>query len=403
MMLSRSRSSLAVLVVGLAAPALAQTDFSFMFEPPEPRWTISVGVRHHGGGSGVNFSGLGNIPVSPASLAEGRFYDNGFVNRDAPRLNEVDENGNQTSPLGGRYQIFSAPAEDGSTVLVGDFRSYTPEYTRNWNYSHGNQVTGDGRIGFDLYGASSGLGTAAAKSDASQGFDLALSHRLGKRSRNFEWGVTAGFGLSQLKADARGTVTADLRRLTDYYRVLGDTIPTAPYSAPSFSDIRNVDGDVISPGGFEETILLTENPVEQFDVLLAGGALIDGRWQIKGAYYLGRLGPHMRWYFNERLAFSLSAGLAVAYIGTTFSSEESLTPPEGNNPISIAQEEDNDKVVTGFYFTGNAEYWLRDNTGFYLGASYESLGKFNQTLNGRSAMIDVGEGSTVRTGIMLRF
>jgi len=191
--------------------------------------------------------------------------------------------------------------------------------------------------------------------------------------------------------------------LTDYYRVLGDTIPTAPYGAPSFSDITTVDGDVISPGGFEETILLTDNPVERLDVLLPGGALIDGRWQIKGAYYLGRLGPHMRWHFNERLAFSLSAGLAVAYIGTTFSSEESLTPPEGNNPISITEEEDNDKVVTGFYFTGNAEYWLRANTGFYLGASYESLGKFNQTLNGRSAMIDVGEGSTVRTGIMLRF
>jgi hypothetical protein len=399
----RTRTRLAWLLAALASPALAQTDFSFMFEPPEPRWTVSVGTRYHGGGAGVDFSGLGNIPLRAADLTTGRFYDNGFVNLDQARLNEIDADGNQTSTPGGRYQIFSAPAEDGSTVLVGDFVSYTAGYTRNWNYGNASQVTSDGRIGMDLFGASSGLGTAAAKSDGSAGFDLALSRRIGKRTRNFEWGVTLGFGLSQLKADAQGSVTADLRRLTDFYRVRGDTIPDAPYGAPSFTDILTPGGEVISPGGFETTIPLTQVPVERIDVLLPGGAVIDGRWQIKGAYFLGRLGPHMRWHLNERMAFSLSAGLAVAYVGTTFTSEESLTPPESNNPISNTEEGEADKVVTGFYFTGNAEYWLRPNTGFYLGASYESLGKFNQTLNGRSAAIDVGEGSTVRTGLMLRF
>ena len=264
-------------------------------------------------------------------------------------------------------------------------------------------MTGDGRIGFSVYGATSGQGVAAAESDSSLGFDLTLSRRLGKRTRNFEWGVTAGFGLSQLKASALGTVTGDLRRLTDYYLIPGGTVPDAPYSAPSFTDIRNGDGEVVSPNGFETSVVIGQDPVERTDTLIPGGAQMDGRWAIEGAYYLGRLGPHLRWRFNERLAFSLSAGVAVAYIGTTFRSEESITPPDSTSEVSVTEEEDADKVVTGFYFTGNAEYWLRDNTGFYLGASYESLGKFNQTLNGRSAAIDVGEGSSVRTGLMLRF
>jgi predicted porin len=51
----------------------------------------------------------------------------------------------------------------------------------------------------------------------------------------------------------------------------------------------------------------------------------------------------------------------------------------------------------------NAEYWLTQRTGFYVGVNYESLGDYDQTLGGRTAKIDLGSGTGFRLGLTTRF
>ena len=60
-------------------------------------------------------------------------------------------------------------------------------------------------------------------------------------------------------------------------------------------------------------------------------------------------------------------------------------------------------VLPAFYADLDAEYWLTDRTGFYLGASLQKSGSYDQTLGDRTAKIDMGTASGIQTGLSLRF
>ena len=66
-----------------------------------PRNRVDVGFRVLSSGANVHFGNLGNVPFGttqdlPEIGAVNRIYDNGYVNVDTPRSNEVDHDGIQT-------------------------------------------------------------------------------------------------------------------------------------------------------------------------------------------------------------------------------------------------------------------------------------------------------------------
>lgn len=392
--------SITLLTAGLV-PA-QPTDFPG-FRRPDPLWSVSVGGRYHSGGAGVEFGNLGVIPVTAAALDQNRNYVNGLVTLDALRQAERNAAGNQTSTPGGRYQTTTTDA-DNNVSVTGDFVSFTPGFARDWAYSDASQVGADGRIAFDRYGAVSRGGTVAAtESDSSVGFDLDMTRRLGKLGTRWEWGITGGLGLSEVRAESTGTVVSDLRRLRDFYVVRDGVAPDAPYDAPTFIDLANPDGTVLVANGFETTRPLSQDPVAREDGIVPGGTTINGRWKVDGAYFLVRLGPSLRGRLTERLGVSFSAGLAAGYVGTTFSAEESFQPPGATQPANYTAEDDGNDLLVGFYGSANVEFWITPATGLYVGASFESLDTYDQSLEGRRVKIDIGEGVAVRAGIVYRF
>ena len=60
-------------------------------------------------------------------------------------------------------------------------------------------------------------------------------------------------------------------------------------------------------------------------------------------------------------------------------------------------------LLPAFYADLDAEYWLTERAGFYLGATYQRSKPFEQTLGGRTATIDMGTTSGLTTGVTLRF
>ena len=60
-------------------------------------------------------------------------------------------------------------------------------------------------------------------------------------------------------------------------------------------------------------------------------------------------------------------------------------------------------LLPGYYADAGAEYWMTERAGFYLGASYQKSGSFDQTLNDRTAKIDLSTTYGVQSGITLRF
>jgi hypothetical protein len=146
-----------------------------------------------------------------------------------------------------------------------------------------------------------------------------------------------------------------------------------------------------------------------------GTAYVHGDYQLKGAYYLAHLGPNFRYRFNDRFAISGTAGLALAYIGTVFKASEYVhtwydVDHQIFDNVDIAPRYDvnesnsTHKFVPGIYYDLNAEYWMTERTGFYLGVTGQQMRSFQQNkLSGRTATIDMGTNSGWRIGIMTRF
>lgn len=424
----RSCKSIATLAL-LALPALlaAQTSSAeeerlqrLMADTAQlyvPKNHVSVGFHLLSSGGNVQYGNLGIVasnvsPVAPASAgAVTRIYNNGQVVTDMPRPQETNAAGTQSSTPGGRYPATTtSTAADGTstTVTVGDFLSYTPGLTRNWSYSSAAQVTTNGRIGFSTYSAMSDGGKVMKDSGASGGVEFEFSRVVGKISSRVVWGFAAGVALNTMSNKANGSVTSTLHANTDFYSLNGQAAPAAPHdTANARTDFLGSDGNIY-PLAFETTRPLVDVPIAgastSTDTL--GGTTVNGNWQVKGAYFLMRVGPSLRAQLTTRLGLNASFGVAGAYAGSTYSAVESFAVPNLTGVlIKTANPEQSSatKLLSGYYADVNLELAINERTGFFGGVSAQKIASYDQTVGGRTARIDLGSSVGIRGGISFRF
>lgn len=402
--------SLALAPAALIAQQFNNTAIPIEFLETSP-WTVSAGARFSTEGATVKFGQLGRVSTSQSAPPPGytdangnmkvpRSYDDGAIGVDAVRTNEKDAAGNQIPGVDGRYQGRFVDA-NGNEVFAGDFLSYNDARTRNWAASNQSQVVGD-TVAMHLYSSQSTGATAASDATASGGFEVAVNRRIRRFGRRVELGVSGLFALNDIDAGARETITADLIATTDFYRLYGAAPSKFPYTGPSFEDWTSPNGQKLT-NGRETTTAIDQIAFDRQLITIADGATIDGAWKINGAYYVVRAGPIVRVFITDRLAFSFEAGLAAAFVGTNYEVLESMEIPGLAAPIVTTEEEETTEVLTGFYGAGALEYWMTDRTNAYAGAAYESLDSYQQSVNGRTAEIDVGSTITVRLGLTTRF
>ena len=60
-------------------------------------------------------------------------------------------------------------------------------------------------------------------------------------------------------------------------------------------------------------------------------------------------------------------------------------------------------LLPALYVDADAEYWLTERAGLFLGATYQRSQSFNQDLGGESATVDMGSTSGITSGLTLRF
>lgn len=402
--------------VVLALPAMAQPSeersraFDILSQDSSewyvPKSTLSVGLRVLSSGASVDFGNLGTVPSirSIAPNSDGnvdRVYDNGAVGRDAPRINEVDGNGNQTSTPGGRYQ--TSTTTDGVTVVTGDFVSYTPGRSRIWGYRNASQAATPGEVSFNTYRATSDGATASDEQGLTGGVDVQLARTLGKGTGRFQFSLVTGVSLTDINAKTSGMVNSTLHTRTDTYSLVnGGSAPPAPYTGPSFTDFVNGQGTTVA-GGFESTPPISQTISSTTETAVAGAAAVQGNWQIKGAYFLLRLGPSIRAKLTDRVGVSASAGVAGAYTGSKYLVTETIQLQDVNEPVTVVEEDTATKFVSGFYADVNVDWMLNERTGFFGGVSMQQLGDYDQSVGGRTAKIDMGNAVGFRGGVNIRF
>jgi len=427
----------------LAAPALlpAQTSSSeeerlekLMADSAQwyvPKTTVSIGFRMLNAGGKVAFGNLGSVafesevaPIQDGSVD--RVYDNGAVRADVPRLDEKDANGNVITTPGSRYPILSTikvnvTDSNGNPVLnadgtnvtedvllqTGDFLAYTPGLTRNWGYGSNTQLTGDGRIAMSTYSATSEGASAMKESGASAGVEFQYVRHFSKPASRLQWGVLGGITLNGINSKTAGTVTSTLNTRTDYYSLGGATVPPAPYFAPSFDDYLSSSGEVLRTDGLETTVPIVAAPLSHVEGSTAHGVQVDGNWQVKGAYFMVRLGPTIRTQLTTRLGVSASLGVAGAYTGTTYSVTETFRVPdlEGITIGSVrgTEQTSETKFLSGYYADLNLEWLATERTGLFGGLTAQKFDGFDQSVGSRTARIDLGSSVGLRGGVSIKF
>ncbi len=388
-----------------------------------PKTKLSVGFRMLNSGGMVNFRNLGVVPsgrtIAPASAgAIERAYSNGDVTTDVPRPAEKDAAGNQISTPGGRYNIFTTSTvnildANGNvtgtqdvTIRTGDLLSYTPGLTRDWLASTEGQLSRPGYVSFSVYSATSDGASATHKQGPTAGVEFQFSRDIGRGSRHLQWGMVAGITLNDINSKSAGTVSSTLHTYTDYYSLNGQVITAVHLTNPSFGELVDSNGQVVSGAGLETTVALAAVPDASLttDISTVGAASVAGRWQVKGSYFMLKLGPSVRTQLTDRLGLTASVGLAGAYAGTRYSAYEAYTLTDlPGITLDTTESSTATKFVKGYFADLNLEWTANETLGLFGGVTAQQLSDYEQKLGDRSAKIDLGSSVGVRGGISIKF
>jgi hypothetical protein len=213
-----------------------------------------------------------------------------------------------------------------------------------------------------------------------------------------------------MNAKTAGTVPAQLNTLTDVFSLNGQPAPTPPYTAPytstvtlydsSGTPVRDTDGNVVTTTQ-DSTTLLSSLPVSRS--IATGTTDVKGRWQIRGAYYTFRIGPMLQIPITERLKVSFGAGVGLAYVGSDYIVEEEIVLPDTETTVQVQDRSARSAWMPCYYVDADAEYWLTERAGLYVGATAQMSGSYDQEVFGRTATVDLGSTYGLQSGITLRF
>ncbi len=389
-----------------------------------PKTKLSVGFRVLNSGGKVTFGHLGDVPsnraaVPPASAgAVERQYSNGVVSIDGVRDTEKDANGNQTSTPGGRYLYYQTSTVNvydnaGSitgtkevTTLVGNYLSHTPGLTRRWVASSEAQISRPDYVSFSIFDATSDGGSFSRKQGATGGVEFQLSRDIGHGTRRFQWGLMGGITLNDINSKSAGNVSATLHTYTDYYSLNGQVITAVHLSNPSYVDVFGADGNLLAANGYETTVPISAVPNASLSTNIAtpGAVNIAGKWQVKGSYFMVKLGPSLRAQLSDRLGLTASLGLAGAYAGTRYTAYEAYTLTDlPGVTFDTLETSTMTKFLVGYYADLNLEWAANETLGLFSGVTVQHLNDYEQKLRDRTALIDIGGSVGIRGGISIKF
>ncbi len=338
---------------------------------------------------------------------------------------------------GNRYQLetherYTDPNGTGSyhrKRIQGEYVNFDPATqsgtTRTWQFGSLSQIGSDTSgtyVDMSNYSTLPSGGSAQAESSNSSGVEIQFAYII-KRYKRLEWGISVSAGASTISATTNDTVRARLLKETDRFRIVGrdrngDPVTAATFTYPGYSSPNSTtrDGTIETITGVapippadqysyfvENSLFLDHASKQSLGISEAGQVDVFGNWRIKGAYYLLRVGPTVRFTLNKNWTVSVGAGFAGAYSGTRFIVDEFYERPDVSGTIRYQDESEEKRFVPGYYGDINLERWLSVRTGFYLGYGYEKLGDYTQHVGSRSAEIDLGTSKGFRFGIITRF
>ena len=239
--------------------------------------------------------------------------------------------------------------------------------------------------------------------DPLHGFEVTYNREL-HHSEHLQLGLEAAFGFTPISVDDTRALSGDVVVVGDAYSVpidaeTGYGITYFP-SATSSGAWQNNRTGTLHPG---DAALIGNTPTAMPSQLIPGAANIVGSRQFDANFYGFRLGPYLEFQAHPRLNLGLSAGLAVAYIESDFSYQETVTIAGiADSPYQRAASSQSGWCVGGFV-SGTVSYNFARNWAAIAGAQFMGLGQYTHNLNNKQAVLDLRQSVFVTIGASYSF
>jgi hypothetical protein len=248
--------------------------------------------------------------------------------------------------------------------------------TWNWGYQHASQYSG-GDILMHATGAGGGS-EEHSSDDPNPGFDFSYVRDIG----HYSWGqlgIKIASGYTHLNVRDGDPLSSKVESLTDAYALNGVIPPVAPYTG-SFS----------GPGP-----VLGSEPISR--TLGTSEVAITGSHDLQAALVDFRLGPSFNIPLIKRLSLQAGGGFALGLVDSRF------TFTENNATSTVSGGNNRTGFVAGAYAEAGLAYRFYRSFSLYTGAQFEYLGDFNQSADGRTAQLKLGQSIFYEIGLQWQF
>jgi hypothetical protein len=305
------------------------------------------------------------------------------------------------------------PASHPLRTPIGDPFNYDNGYVYPDRFQHGGDTYYYGYVAgtplrpadlpneFDLYrsGSSANLTSRGNDGDPQHGFELTYSRQFCLCGSNF-WRLEAGFGYMDLNIQSSQNLRGTVLRMTDTFQTQPGQV-SAPLLPTPFSGVPGPAG----PGGAP---LVVPKPVSSTSEVLPGGASVNAYDEFDAQVFSFRVGPALDFPLSRRFTFSLSAGLLLLDVNSDFKYDETVSLAPSVNTANLPAERhhgsaSNNDFLVGGYLGGDIFYALTERFRLMVGAEFQATDDYTQTLNGKTAVLNLKNSVFLTLGIAYSF
>ena len=383
------------LVAGLifASGACAQAPKYVPPPPPTKHITLELRLRYLLQPD-ISFSGLGTIPFrdsyeTSANLIDGTergiLYDDGYITQDYIPVQIIE-------------------GSTGFQYIPSD----NADATSSFKYNNPDQVDRDldpTTLMFHRYASSVDPDIEFEGSGSgSMGWELNYTKFVNRR-RNL--GIQVGFSFNGFDSRFHDSIEADLYTQTFKHQMAdGEEVPELQTLTDAEGNITYVPytGDRIQDPDSENKLLEWLTSEETTEEILAGGATVDTRADLRSSVYNFRAGPTYSIDYGKLFSFQVGAGVSAQFVNGRFSTFEILSNTTAieapRRPMSTSEDAE---WQVGGYLDASAYYNFTERISLFSGMQVQSGSTYSQSNDERYATVDFSSQVFVHAGMGVKF
>jgi hypothetical protein len=275
------------------------------------------------------------------------------------------------------------------------------DQTWNWGYDaapapYKQYTLGDPNVIYHQFSSPANTSSSADVDSPQSNFELTYNREL-LRGKGWRAGFEAAVGYGQASVNDSRPLAGDVNVASAAYAVPIDA--ATGYGVTSFPGYPGSyhDGSFQGPGA-----LLGDAATPLPGQVVRGGASIIGSRKFDADLFGFRVGPYFEVPLGRRVSLNFSGGFALAYVNSTFKYNQTVAISDVGRQSQSGSGSHSD-WLPGAYVAGNISVGLSDSWSLVVGAQFEDVGQYTQSVNGKQAKLDLSNSIFVTVGVSYSF